>query len=75
MTREEYLAEHHYITESMLGLISIQYDHEGVKKVLENWKPKLKVLQKKRYMEICKDLPEDEIKLMLEITGLTEVEI
>lgn len=70
MTHEEYLKEHHYITESMIGLISIQHGMGGVQKVLSEWKPKLKDIQKKRYLEICKDLPEDEIQKMLEITGL-----
>lgn len=70
MNREEYLVEHHHITESMIGLISIQYSLEDVHKVISEWKPKLKEIQKKRYLEICKDLPEDEIKKILEITGL-----
>lgn len=70
MNREEYLMEHHHITESMIGLISIQYSMEGVQKVLSEWKPKLKEIQKKRYLELCKDLPEEEIQKMLEITGL-----
>lgn len=69
MTREEYLMEHHHITESTIGLISIQYSMEDVKKVLSEWKPKLKEIQKKRYLELCKDLPEEEIQKMLEITG------
>lgn len=72
MNREEYLMEHHHITESMIGLISIQYTMEDVKKVLSEWKPKLKEIQKKRYLELCKDLPEEEIQKMLEITGLDE---
>lgn len=70
MTREEYLMEHHHIMESMVGLISIQYSIEDVQKVLSEWKPKLKAIQKKRYLEICKGLPEEEIQKMLEITGL-----
>lgn len=70
MTREEYLMEHHHITESMIGLISIQYGIEDVHKVLAEWKPRLKEIQKRRYLELCKDLPEEEIQKMLEITGL-----
>lgn len=70
MNREEYLMEHHHITESMIGLISIQNTMEEVQKVLSEWKPKLKEIQKKRYLELCKDLPEEEIQKMLEITGL-----
>ena len=72
MTREEYLMEHHHITESMIGLISIQQGMEDVQKVLSEWKPKLKEIQKKRYLELCKDLPEEEIQKMLEITGLNK---
>lgn len=70
MNREEYLMEHHHITESMIGLVSIQDSMEDVQKVLSVWKPKLKEIQKKRYLELCKDLPEEEIQKMLEITGL-----
>jgi hypothetical protein len=70
MNREEYLMEHHHITESMIGLISMQNTVEDVQKVLSVWKPKLKEIQKKRYLELCKDLPEEEIQKMLEITGL-----
>ena len=43
---------------------------EDVQKVLAEWKPKLKEIQKKRYLELCKDLSEEQIQKMLEITGL-----
>lgn len=69
MNREEYLMEHHHICESMIGLISMQDDIEGVKTVLSVWKPKLKEIQKQRYIALCDGMTEKEIEEVLEFTG------
>lgn len=69
MNSEDYLKEHHHITESMIGLISIQENIEGVKKVLSVWKPKLKEIQRQRYLTLCDGMSEKEIREVLEFTG------
>ncbi|MNR03128.1 hypothetical protein D3C85_1190090 [compost metagenome] len=48
MTKEEYLEEHHRITESLIGLISIQADMEGVERILNTWMPKLDEIHQER---------------------------
>lgn len=70
MNREDYLLEHHHICESMIGLISIQDDIEGVRKVLDVWKPKLKDIQKQRYVTLCAGMSDKEIQEVLEFTGV-----
>lgn len=72
MTREDYLTEHHYLCESMIGLISIQENIDGVKKVLDTWKPKLKEIRKQRYLTLCEGMSEEEIKNLWMITGLKD---
>lgn len=64
MDRLEYLEEHHQLTESIIGLVSIQTDIEGVKKVLDVWRPKLHEVIVKRTKQVCIDqnVPWDEIK-------------
>lgn len=65
MTNEEYLEKWHHTTQSMIGLICIQKDFEGVTKVLATWKPKLKELEKNRIREILSDSSEEEIKQIM----------
>ena len=74
MNREDYLMEHHHICESMIGLISMQEDIEGVKKILSLWEPKLKVIQKQRNITLCEGegMTEKEIQEVLEFTGCAE---
>lgn len=55
MDRLTYLEEHHQLTESIIGLISIQSDIEGVKKVLEVWRPKLHKVIVGRTKQVCLD--------------------
>lgn len=69
MNREEYLMEHHHICETMIGLVSMQDDIEGVKKILEVWKPKLKEIQKQRYLTLCEGMSDEEKQAVLEFTG------
>lgn len=63
MGRLQYLQEHHQITESIIGLVSVQKDIHGVQAVLEVWKPKLESLFKTYLTEVCKD------------TGVTEKQL
>jgi len=70
LNREDYLLEHHHITESMIGLISIQDSWQGVEKVLSHWKPKLKEIQKLRYLTLCDGMSAEEIQQVLQFTGL-----
>ena len=53
MNRLQYLEEHHQLTESIIGLISIQGDFDGVKAVLNKWMPKIDEITEKRYKQIC----------------------
>lgn len=53
MDRLTYLEEHHQITESMIGLMSIQEDIAGVQKVLAVWKPKLQKVIVERAKTVC----------------------
>lgn len=53
MDRLTYLEEHHQITESMIGLMSIQDDIAGVQKVLAVWKPKLQKVIVERTKTVC----------------------
>lgn len=53
MTKLEYLEKHHYLTQSIVGLVSIQSDIEGVNKVLLKWKPLLDELSTERYKSLC----------------------
>lgn len=69
MTREEYLTEHHHITESLIGLVSIQVNIEGVSKVLSELRPKLKELQKQRYLTLCEGMSKEDIKNIMIING------
>lgn len=64
MDRLTYLEEHHQLTESIIGLVSIQSDIEGVKKVLEIWRPKLNEVIVKRTKQVCleQNVPWDDIK-------------
>lgn len=64
MDRLTYLEEHHQLTESIIGLVSIQSDIEGVKKVLEIWRPKLHEVIVKRTKQVCleQNVPWDHIK-------------
>ena len=55
MDRLTYLEEHHQLTESIIGLVSIQTDIEGVKKVLDIWRPKLHEVIVKRTQQVCLD--------------------
>lgn len=64
MDRLTYLEEHHQLTESIIGLVSIQSDIEGVNKVLEIWRPKLHEVIVKRTKQVCleQNVPWDDIK-------------
>jgi len=64
MDRLTYLEEHHQITESIIGLVSIQTDIEGVKKVLELWKPKLHkvIVQRTKTVYLDEGVNWDDIK-------------
>lgn len=53
MDKIKYLEEHHHITQSIIGLVSIQTTIEGVKSVLDKWKPQLNELSIKRYKAVC----------------------
>lgn len=53
MDKLKYLEEHHQITQSIIGLVSIQTTIEGVKAVLDKWKPQLNDLSVQRYMAVC----------------------
>lgn len=72
MDKLEYLEQHHHITESLIGLVSIQTDMEGVSKVLAQWKPKLKEIQKQRYITLCDGMSEEELQGVLAFTGLNK---
>lgn len=67
MDRLTYLEEHHQLTESIIGLVSIQTDIEGVKKVLDLWRPKLHEIIVKRTKQVCLegDVPWEDVKGLL----------
>ena len=53
MNRLDYLEAHHQLTQSIVGLVSIQDNIEGVKAVLDKWKPQLNELAVERYKTLC----------------------
>jgi hypothetical protein len=53
MNRLEYLESHHQLTQSIVGLVSIQDSLEGVQAVLDKWKPMLNDLSVQRYKTVC----------------------
>lgn len=55
MNKLEYLEEHHQLTQSIVGLVSIQTSLEGVQAVLDKWKPLLNELSVKRYKTVCEE--------------------
>lgn len=73
MNKEQYLEQHHYITESMIGLISLQDNIEGVKEVLEVWRPKLKEILKLRTISLCEGLSDEDINKVLDCMNLGEI--
>lgn len=67
MDRLTYLEEHHQITESIIGLVAMQTDIEGVKKVLDTWRPKLHKVIVERTKTVCLegDVPWEDVKSLL----------
>lgn len=74
MTTDEYMEQHHHLTESIIGLVAIQDSLEGVKEVLDKWRPMLKDIRKKRTITLCEGMNADEISKVLECMNLGEVE-
>lgn len=70
MDKIKYLEEHHHITQSIIGLVSIQTTIEGVKEVLDKWKPQLNDLSVQRYMAVCAEqgIEWEEVKDMFTFT-------
>lgn len=69
MNRIKYLEEHYEITQSLVGLVSIQTDFEGVQKVLTKWKPLLNIAYEARMRTLCVEqgLEWDDVKPFLGI--------
>lgn len=55
MNEEDYLKQHHHITESAIGLISIQTDMEGVNRVVAKTQQELKAILLIRIHSICEE--------------------
>lgn len=74
MNKLEYLEEHHHLTQSIVGLVSIQTTVEGVNEVLAKWKPLLNEISIKRYKTICEEqgLEWEDVKDMFGFTKVTE---
>lgn len=74
MNKLEYLEEHRHLTQSIVGLVSIQTTIDGVNEVLAKWKPLLNEISIKRYKTICEEqgLDWEDVKDMFGFTKVTE---
>lgn len=67
MNKIEYLEKYHEISQSLIGLVSIQETKEGVDQVLIKWKPMLDDIFLEYAHSVCKETgvdPEEFVRFL-----------